>query len=218
MNIIKVDKEDFEIENQNIKIDIKVDKLNLIVNGNVCIYDYNINKNLELNIKVNNNSSLTYYMFSDNSFDTKIINIDNFDNSKTNFNYSFKTDSDCNLKINNNILENDIDSIIRVRGVSLKKANIIIDSNGYVKKDTSNNNFNEDLRGLFLKDGDIKINPNMYIDSNDVIANHNSTIGSINKDYLFYLNSKMIDNKDAKKLIVSGFINSILDSEKIKNK
>ena len=53
----------------------------------------------------------------------------------------------------------------------------------------------------------------MFIDSNDVIANHNSTIGNINKDYLFYLNSKGIENDNAKKLIISGFLKSILNSD-----
>ena len=217
MNIIKVDKENYSITNQIIKININVDKLNLIVKGNVCIYDYNKNKNLELNIKVEENSNLRYYMFSNNNFETKKINIDNYNNSKLEFNYSFINDNNCKLEINNNILQNNIDSVIRVRGVSEKNANVIIDSNGYVKKDTKNNNFNEDLRGLLLNDSDIKINPNMYIDSNDVVANHNSTIGSINKDYLFYLNSKGIEIEEAKKLIVSGFINSILDSEFLKD-
>ena len=50
----------------------------------------------------------------------------------------------------------------------------------------------------------------MFIDSNDVIANHNSTIGNIDKDYLFYLNSKGIDNETATKLIVDGFLKSVL--------
>ena len=65
----------------------------------------------------------------------------------------------------------------------------------------------------FSENGFIKINPNMFIDSNDVIANHNSTIGNINKDYLFYLNSKGIENDNAKKLIISGFLKSILNSD-----
>jgi Fe-S cluster assembly scaffold protein SufB len=51
----------------------------------------------------------------------------------------------------------------------------------------------------------------MYIDSNDVIANHNTTIGNINKDYLFYLNSKGIEDKQATNLIINGFIKSILN-------
>ena len=213
MNIIKVDKENIELDNEIVRLDINTEKLDLIVKNNVCIYDYNKTKNLQLNIKVLDNSDLTYYMFSDNCFESKKIKIDNLNKSKTNFNYSFINNKDCNLEINNNILENDINSVIRVRAVANSDALIKIDSNGYVLKDTLDNEFNEDLRGLNTDQGNIKINPNMFIDSNDVIANHNSTIGNIENDYLFYLNSKGINNNDAKSLIVNGFINSILDSE-----
>lgn len=211
MNILEVNSSNLEINNKVCKLNINTDKLNLEINGNVCIYDINRNKNLELNIIVNEDATLTYYMYSSNNFETKIINIDNKNKSKTNFNYSFINDKDCKLEINNNIIANDINSDIKVRGVAKDKSNIIIDSNGYVKKDTLNNEFNEDLRGLNLDDGMVKIYPNMFIDTNDVIANHNSTIGNINKDYLFYLNSKGINNEESRKLIVSGFINSILD-------
>ena len=218
MNTIKVDKEYLELKNQTTKLEIDVNKLDLIVKGNVCIYDYNENNKLELNIEVTENSSLVYYMFNEKNFDNMKIKIDNKNNSKTNFNYSFVSDKISKLEINNNILGNNIDSNIRVRAVSRDNGNIVVDSNGTVIKDTIDNNFNEDLRGLILGDSNIKINPDMYIDSNEVTANHNSTIGSINEDYLFYLNSKGIEIDEAKKLIVSGFINSILDSEFFKDK
>ena len=152
-------------------------------------------------------------MFSNNNFKNKIIEINNYENSITNFNYSFINNDNCKLIINNNIIKNNIKSNIRVRGVALENATAIIDSNGKVTEKTLNNEFNEDLRGLNLENGFIKINPNMFIDSNDVIANHNSTIGNINKDYLFYLNSKGIENDNAKKLIISGFLKSILNSD-----
>lgn len=213
MNIIKVNNKNLVLNNKVCKIEYLVDDLNLEINGNVCIYDKGENNSLKLNIKVNKNSTLTYYMYSINSFGTKIINIDNLDKSKTLFNYSFISDKDCKLEINNNILGNDINSNIRVRAVANDKSNITIDSNGYVKKNTLNNVFNEDLRGLNKDDGMTRIYPNMFIDTDDVVANHNSTIGNINNDYLFYLNSKGIDNKIAQSLIVSGFINSILDNE-----
>lgn len=211
MNNIVINNEDFVIENQNCKIDIKVSKLNLKIKGNVSINNFNLNQDLELNITVEKNSTLNYYMFSNNNFTNKSIKIDNYSNSKTNFNYSFINDEDCKVVINNNILEDNIHSDIKVRGVCFKNSNSIIDSNGYVKEDTFNNEFNEDLRGLNLENGFIKINPNMYIDSNDVIANHNTTIGNINKDYLFYLNSKGIEDKQATNLIINGFIKSILN-------
>ena len=213
MNIININTNDFEINDENCKIIINNDEVNLRINGNSTIYDFNECENLKLKIDVLENSSINYYMFSNNNFKNKIIEINNYENSITNFNYSFINNDNCKLIINNNIIKNNIKSNIRVRGVALENATAIIDSNGKVTEKTLNNEFNEDLRGLNLENGFIKINPNMFIDSNDVIANHNSTIGNINKDYLFYLNSKGIENDNAKKLIISGFLKSILNSD-----
>lgn len=50
----------------------------------------------------------------------------------------------------------------------------------------------------------------MFIDSNLVNATHNATIGNVSKKYMFYLNTKGIDEKEATKLIINGFLKSIL--------
>ena len=213
MNIIKINKEEYELDNKTCKVEINTKRLLLTIKGNTCIYDYNKCKDLDLTIKLEDNSTLTYCMYSNEGFDTKTITIENTKNSKIDFNYAFISDKNSHVTIINNILNNNVTSNIRVRAVAKKEASIIIDSNGYVKEKTKNNIFNEDLRGLNLDDGMVKINPNMYIDSNEVVANHNATIGNINKDYLFYLNSKGITNLKAKKLIVNGFIKTILNDK-----
>ena len=46
----------------------------------------------------------------------------------------------------------------------------------------------------------------MYINTKNVIANHAATISDINKNYLFYMNQKGINNNDAIKLIINGFL------------
>ena len=56
--------------------------------------------------------------------------------------------------------------------------------------------------------------PNLLVRSDSVNAIHNTTISSVDKDYLFYLNSNGINNEDATKLIVDGFLKSNL-KEKI---
>ena len=212
MNTIEVNDSKLSLKDEICKLDYKKSEVELEINGNVSIYDIN-SDDIELNIKVNKDSNLIYYMYSDNEFKNKVITIDNYKNSSVRFNYSFINDKDSKLAINNNLLEDNINSDIKVRGVAKKDSNITITSNGYVKKDTKDSIFNEDLRGLNLDEGIVKIYPDMFIDTNEVIANHNSTIGNISSDYMFYLNTKGIDNRNAKKLIVNGFINSILDEE-----
>ena len=56
MNTININTKDFIIENQNCKIIINVEDVNLKILGNVNIYDFNKNKNLNLNIEIEKNS------------------------------------------------------------------------------------------------------------------------------------------------------------------
>ena len=105
MNIININTNDFEIKDENCKIIINNDEVNLRINGNSTIYDFNECDNLKLKIDVLENSSINYYMFSNNNFKNKIIEINNYENSITNFNYSFINNDNCKLIINNNIIK-----------------------------------------------------------------------------------------------------------------
>jgi Fe-S cluster assembly protein SufD len=51
--------------------------------------------------------------------------------------------------------------------------------------------------------------PNLEIFADDVKASHGATVGRINKEALFYLKSRGIDDKKAKELLIGGFINEI---------
>ena len=217
MNTIIIDRKDYIIENQNCKIDIKVKKLDLTIKGIVHIYDQNNLDELELNIEVLDKAKLIYHMFSENDFKIKNITIKNQENSKTEFHYSLIHHKNAIVNLNNYLNENNIESNLKVRAVAIDDATIEVNSNGYVAKDTKENIFNEDIRGLNLENGMITINPNMYIDTNEVIANHNATISNVNKDYLFYLGTKGIEKDSAVKLIINGFINSILSEHLNKN-
>lgn len=53
--------------------------------------------------------------------------------------------------------------------------------------------------------------PNMEIDENDVIAGHGATVGRLNDMELFYLMSRGLNTQIATKLIVQGFLQSLLN-------
>lgn len=53
--------------------------------------------------------------------------------------------------------------------------------------------------------------PNLEIEANDVKASHGSTTGKINEDQLFYLTSRGASLKQAKKMIINGFLTPIFD-------
>ena len=55
-----------------------------------------------------------------------------------------------------------------------------------------------------------KASPTLCIDENDVLASHAAVVGQINEDHIFYLTSRGIEEKEAKKLITLGYLTPIL--------
>jgi Fe-S cluster assembly protein SufD len=53
--------------------------------------------------------------------------------------------------------------------------------------------------------------PSLEILENDIKAGHATTVGRVNDMELFYLQSRGISEKEAKMLIISGFLQSIID-------
>jgi Fe-S cluster assembly protein SufD len=52
-------------------------------------------------------------------------------------------------------------------------------------------------------------NPILKIDNNDIVASHAAAVGTLNEDHVFYLLSRGIDIKNARKLITLGYLTNI---------
>ena len=53
--------------------------------------------------------------------------------------------------------------------------------------------------------------PNLEIEANDVKCSHASTVGPIDDDQLYYLESRGIPPGDAERLIILGFFDDVLE-------
>ena len=72
-------------------------------------------------------------------------------------------------------------------------------------------------KGLLLdEESEFSTKPELEIYADDVKCSHGSTSGNIDKEALFYLKARGIKEKEAIKMIIKGFLESIL--EKIKDK
>ena len=81
---------------------------------------------------------------------------------------------------------------------------------GYQKNDTI----------LLSENAEADAVPNLEIENNDVKCSHGATISQIDEMKLFYMMSRGIDEKSAKKQIVEGFFDPILaniENDKIKD-
>ena len=199
------------IDLENGEYTLKVNSKDLVVNIKSNVTIYLINENLsKLDIIMQDNSNLKIYIFNKIWHNNLDVNINQVNNSKINFNMSYTNDGDSNIIINNYLDGNNNESIINTRCVSnIGNSKIIINVN--VAKDTINNIAVEDIKGI-NNGGFVHIEPNIIVLSNEVEANHLTTIGSLDKDAINYLLSKGISNKDAKDLLLNGFIYSNMDN------
>ena len=53
--------------------------------------------------------------------------------------------------------------------------------------------------------------PNLEIEANDVQCSHASTVGPIDDDQLYYLESRGVPPEEAERLIVLGFFDDVFD-------
>ena len=70
--------------------------------------------------------------------------------------------------------------------------------------------FREDAL-LLSKDAKAEAIPSLEIDENEVKAGHASTVGPVDDEMMFYLQSRGITQEEAKRMIVQGYLQGISD-------
>ncbi len=175
-----------------------------IVSDSICNIN-NFDALLELNININDDKKLIINEYSEINEKEYKINIIQGNNTEFLYNHSFKSNNKYNLKININLEGNNSKNVINIHGLN-DSGKSYIDIDGNVKKDTIDNELYENIKILNVNNGEGIILPNMYIDTKNVVANHAASITSIDKNYLFYLNSKGIEDDIAQKIIIDGFL------------
>ena len=209
MNKLLVKEGILSINNSLNDLDIKTNTLTLEISGNVCINDINNNTDLDLKIIMSDGSHLLYNRYNE-SINKFNLDIEITSNAYVEFNYSLKTLIASDISLNANIAGNNNISHINFHGITDQNGVIKNVATSKVDEDTKDNEVLENLRIVTLNDAENMIVPNLLVRSDSVNAIHNTTISTVDKDYLFYLNSKGINKKDATKLIVDGFLKSNL--------
>ena len=82
----------------------------------------------------------------------------------------------------------------------------------HLRKTAQKSNASQTNRNLVLTEGaSAESIPNLEIEANDVKCSHASTVGPIDDDQLYYLESRGIPPDDAERLIVLGFFDDVLE-------
>lgn len=179
-------------------------------NAEVSIYEYiNISSLVVNKIKyvINKNSILNINRFVVNpNLDEEIIINLNKEGSLINYHYS----SICKNKENHHIIinHNSSKTVSNIINKSLGKGSsmvkFVIDS--YQDKSSFDCVMNQETKIITDNSASCTIEPNMYIDNNEVEAKHSSYMGKFSEEDLFYLMTKGLTKEESTLLLAKGYI------------
>ena len=220
MNKITITKEDYiELKDNAVDLDINVNKITIKIKGKVLINELSIknNEQLDLTIDVEPQSSLVYNRFLIHNLMNNKITINQDSKSNVVFNYSFIANDKCHLTVDTNLTGNDNESEINVKAVTEHDGSATIIGTADAKEKIVNNNLTESIKVLVLNNEESICIPNLLVATNEVAVNHACTISSVDKNSLFYLESKGLSEEDSIRLIKNGYlIGNLSINEEIK--
>ncbi len=104
----------------------------------------------------------------------------------------------------------DSDMYMENSSVLLKDSFFQFDAAGIIKKGAKKStNFQRNKSLTLQAPKKIKITPTLYIDENDIEAGHGCSIGDVDENVMYYLNSRGLSRDLAMSLIVDGFLKNI---------
>lgn len=105
-------------------------------------------------------------------------------------------------------------------GVVKDASNLVIDGIGTIKKGNYQSNSHQTNKIIVFDSAcNAKANPYLYIDEYDVKASHGASVGKIDEDHLYYLQSRGLSKEDAMHLVTYGYFIPVLefiDNEELK--
>ena len=105
---------------------------------------------------------------------------------------------------------NSIGNILQ-HGVILEKGTLTFNGIGHIIKGAKGADAQQESRVLMLSDqARSEANPILLIDENDVTAGHAASIGQVDPEDMYYLMSRGLDKATAERLVVRGFLGSVI--------
>ena len=96
-------------------------------------------------------------------------------------------------------------------GVLLDRSPIVFNGVGFIVKGATGSNAYQSSRMLTLSsEAKADANPMLLIDENDVMAGHGASLGRIDEEQLYYLQSRGLTRKESSRLLVHGFLSPVI--------
>ena len=235
-NIFKLNKKNnISIIEKNVNNGL--DSFNLKINKFICSDDSTLNHTIIFND--NTKSNLLGYNYYESGLNS-IINVDSF-NYESLFNKNFiqvdlnqaggeTTINTLNLTKNNEHVDNNIlinhnsehcTSFQNVRNILQNKSTCVFNGKVIVADGAQKTDSNQSNKNLLLsKEATAYSNPQLEIYADDVQCGHGSTTGALDKDSIFYLQTRGIRKEQATQILIKAFAHEVIkqfSNDTIKN-
>ena len=98
------------------------------------------------------------------------------------------------------------------KGILSGKSHAVFSGKVVVMRDAQKSDANQkDLNLLLSRGAEIDAKPSLEIYADDITASHGATAGHVDRDTLFYLQSRGVDEETAKAILVRGFAEEMLN-------
>lgn len=179
---------------------------------NLCIFslDNKLKTDNVYNIYGNASLKITKFYNNKNVLENETFNLNGI-NAKVEYYFAniARSDETYNICVNHNYGYTYSDIVDKTITIGDASVNFNIDSNLQEHKEKCI--LNQESRIILLGNNHSTINPNMYINNNEVVAKHASVIGTFSFKELFYLMTRGISYEDSLKLLIKGFIFSVIN-------
>ena len=225
LRIIDIFKDNTEKNFLNIYYNFELDKSSILKN-------YKIDKSINNNVKYSynhvkqqaNSISETFILSSGSKFFKNEINCDLLGQHSSAFvNGIFDLDDENHHEIKSNInhLVENTKSYQLVKSVLEKKSKAVYQGKIFVSSEAQKTDGYQLSNAILLSENsEFNAKPELEIYADDVKCSHGSSSGSLDENSIFYLMSRGLNYKEAKKLLINGFLLDVIEKitdEEIKN-
>ena len=202
--------EDTDIVIDVSKVDIKLDfYINVLKGVKANIYEYKHDGEYKFQYKyyLEEDSYLNIEKINDGR-DIKEMTVINLNGERAKVDFNLKTISKNQEKYNFLVYHNAKDTISNIvnNGVNILDGVLEFNVSGFVSNGITGCDINQKGRIINMTENNCIIKPNLFIDEEDVMANHSALIGTFSSDEIFYLMSRGISKKASENLLTKGFL------------
>lgn len=101
---------------------------------------------------------------------------------------------------------------VMIRGVVLDEASVEVEGEIKIREDAQGVDDFLEMKILVIGEkAKAMAEPSLEIEANDVKASHAATVGRIDEDELFYLQSRGISEEKSKQILIKGFVHKVIE-------